>query len=191
MNRPARIGRLSAVLAPTVAFVAIVGSTLLAPEFSWTGDALSDLGAPGAGTAWLFNGGLILAGLLGLPFAAALASMARNRLDRLAVASLVATLGSLAGVGLFPSGHSLHFPVAAGFYLGATLTLWLAGTASALADEVRFGLAAIWLANCQVLQWIAWAVGLRPGSGLAIPETIGAALFAAWVLARARRFTPR
>lgn len=184
MNRLVGIGRLSAFLAPLIAAVAILGSILLAPEFSWAGDALSDLGAPGASTAWAFNGGLLLAGVLGLPFAAALAASARYRLDWLVAASLVVTLGSLAGVGLFPTGHPYHLPVAAGFYLLVTLTLWLDGTAGVLADEPRFGLAAIWLGNLHVIQWLAWAAGLRLGPGLAIPETIGVVLFSVWVLAR-------
>lgn len=139
-----RLGRLSALVTPVIAFLAIVGATLLAPDFSWAGDALSDLGASGAETAWLFNGGLILASFLGLP-------------------------------------------VAVGFYLGATLTLWIAGTGDVLAGKTRFGLVAIWLANIHILNWLLWAAGARIGPGLAIPETVGAALFAAWVIARGRR----
>ncbi|MDL5360713.1 DUF998 domain-containing protein [Halalkalicoccus sp. NIPERK01] len=187
MRRLDRVGRASASLAPAVAVVAILGAALVAPEFSWTDGALSDLGAPGTPTAWLFNGGLVLAALLGVPFATALAAGARTRLDGLAAASLVVTLALLAGVGLFPSGHPLHLPVAVGFYLGATLALWIDGTSSVVVGEPRFGLGTIWLANLHVLQWLAWAVGLRAGSGLAVPEAIGAALFAAWVLARGRR----
>lgn len=184
MNRLVGIGRLSAFLAPLIAAVAIFGSILLAPEFSWAGDALSDLGAPDAPTAWPFNGGLILAGVIGLPFAAALAASARHRLDWLVAGVLAGALVLLAGVGLFPTGHPYHLSVAAGFYLLVTLTLWLDGTAGVLAGEPRFGLAAIWLANLHLLQWLAWAAGLRVGPGLAIPETIGAVLFSVWVLAR-------
>ncbi len=187
MKRLVRIGRLSALITPAFAFLAIIGATLLAPEFSWASNALSDLGAPGAETAWLFNGGLVLAGLLGLPFATALARTARNRIGLLAAGFVVLTLALLAGVGVFPSGHPFHLPVAAGFYLVATLTLWTAGTGDVLAGETRFGLLAIWLANIQVLQWLAWVTGIRVGPGLAVPEAIGAALFAAWVIARGRR----
>lgn len=117
MNHPRidQLGRLSAFVVPAVAFVAIFGAALLAPEFSWRADALSDLGAPGAETAWLFNGGLICAGVLGVPFAASLASSARTRFDRLTAVVLVLTLALLSGVGLFPTGHPLHLPVAAGF----------------------------------------------------------------------------
>lgn len=191
MNRIAHTGRLSARLAPTVAFGVILGSAVITSDFSWAGNALSDLGAPGADTAWLFNGGLVLAGLLGIPFAAALAFGARTRLDRLVALALALTLALLSGVGLFPEGHPYHLPVAAGFYLGVTVVLWLDGTASVLVGASRFGLVAIWLANVHLLQWLAWAAGLRMGPGLAIPETIGAALFAVWVLARAGRLDLR
>lgn len=187
MRRLGRLGRASSFLAPAVACIAIACAAPLAPDFSWVDGALSDLGTPGAPTAWLFNGGLILAALLGAPFATALAVGARARLDGLAAASLVVTLALLAGVGLFPSGHLLHLPVAVGFYLGATLTLWIDGTSSVAVGEPRFGLGTIWLANLHLLQWLAWAVGLRVGPGLAVPEAIGAALFTAWVLARGRR----
>lgn len=191
MSRVVRAGRLSARLAPAVAFVAILGSAVITPDFSWAGSALSDLGAPGAETAWLFNWGLILAGLLGAPFAAALALGARTRLDWLVALVLALTLALLSGVGLFPDGHPYHLPVAAGFYLGVTVVLWLDGTARVLSGASRFGLATIWLANVHLLQWLAWATGLRVGPGLAIPETVGAALFAVWVLARAGRLDPR
>ena len=60
-----------------VTLVAIFVATLVSPAFSWTGNALSNLGvtqtAAGTGlTVVLFNGGLILGGLLGVGFAVAL-----------------------------------------------------------------------------------------------------------------------
>jgi hypothetical membrane protein len=51
-----RLARLSGTVAPVVAFGAILLATVLAPWFSWTGDALSDLGVPAtSAVAPLFN----------------------------------------------------------------------------------------------------------------------------------------
>jgi hypothetical membrane protein len=65
-----RLGRASGVAFPVVSLGAILLATLVSPTFTWTGSALSDLGAFGAPTALLFNGGLVLAGLVAFPFVA-------------------------------------------------------------------------------------------------------------------------
>jgi len=56
------------VIAPTVALVAIFASTALTPSFSWTGTSLSRVGRQGKPAAALFNLGLVVGGVVGLPF---------------------------------------------------------------------------------------------------------------------------
>jgi len=68
-NRLRAVGTLCGLAAPGVGLGTVLLATLLAPWFSWTGNALSDLGHPSRATAPLFNGGMALAGLLALAFA--------------------------------------------------------------------------------------------------------------------------
>lgn len=170
----ATAGAVSAVGTPTL----IVLATLLAPWFSWRANALSDLGvAPG--TALLFNGALLGGGLVSLPFAWLLWHE-HGGIGGGTRAALFALTGvTLAGVGAFPSGNALHFPVAVSFFLLLTATLTLDGL---LRRGQRSGRLALLAAAVHVLGWIAWGQGLRPGPGLALPEFVGALALSVWIL---------
>lgn len=176
-----RIARACGVAAPAVAFGAILAATLLSPSFSWASSALSDLGRPGAPTAPLFNGGLIAGAVLALPFVARVALAGRHRLTRLGTAAFGLAAVSMGLVGAFPAGHPYHFPAALSLYALVTYGLFLYGSGRVLAGAARRGLLAVWLGVAHVTSWVAWGLGLRAGPGLAIPEAVGAALFAAWI----------
>jgi len=191
VSRFQKIARVSGLAAPVVTFGAILLATFLSPTFSWADSALSDLGRAGAGTAPIFNGGLILGGLLALPYVAAVTLAADRLPTRLGTATFGLAAVSMGLVGVFPSGTAYHAPAAISLYLCVTYGLFLygsglvrAGTTSPAAergDDTTLGLVAIWLGVGHVTSWLAWAAGLRVGPGLAIPETIGAVVFVAWI----------
>lgn len=181
--------------APTVALGAIVLATLLAsPEtFTWRDRALSDMGRYGTRTVLLFNGGLILGGVLGIPFGWRLWVASRTGLERLGVVLLWgATLG-LVGVGVFFLDHtefylatSLHGPAALLFFGLAPVAQWVYGTGLVLAERPRLGLASIWLGLVHPLGWLGWLLS-RTGSNdpmawFAVPEFVAAVAFGSWVL---------
>lgn len=180
--------RTSGALAVGTAGVTILGATLLATSFTWTNSALSDLGVAGGPTAALFNYGLLATGALAVPFGVWYASAVRTSAGRTAGWTFVAAAICLAGVGAFPSGTPLHVPAAVGFYLLGTYTLAFDATGALLVGQYRRALGWFWVALGHLTLWVAWAllavVGTLPG--LAIPETLGAAAIAAWVLARVR-----
>ena len=177
----------SGLLAVAIAFGAVLASTVLSPSFSWATDALSDLGASASPTALLFNGGLIAGGALALPFAHLLWRRAATRVSRLGAAILAVGFACLALVGVFPIGTRLHLPVAVAFYLSITYGWFVRGTGVALAGRVRRGVGTIWFGVAHVTSWLAWVAGARIGPGIAVPETIGALLLAAWVALTVRR----
>lgn len=172
------VARTVGSLAPVVALGAIFLAILVSDSFTWGASALSDLGVDPS-TALLFNGGLILGGLLALPYSYALWTAARTRLARATAATVGLAVVLMGLVGVFVSGHPLHFPVALGFYLLVTVALVLDGV-DRLSSPV--GTLSLALGVAHFVGWVVWVAGLRFGTGLAVPETVGAFVFAAWVL---------
>ncbi|MEM3012668.1 MAG: DUF998 domain-containing protein [Candidatus Hadarchaeales archaeon] len=167
---------LCGLVAPPLAFTFILLSIHLSPSFSWTENALSDLGV--GETAPLFNSGLMAAGLLLLLFS--LASLSLTRRDPLGLlSSSLLALDSLAlfGIGLFPESYGdLHFQVSVLFFilfpfiaLSFSLLFWRRSmrTASLLSFLLFF------------LSWTPWA---HRWEGLAIPETLSSSLASAYVM---------
>ena len=64
-----KIGSALGIAAPIVAFSCIIIAIVSYPAFSWTNNALSDLGVISGVTGPLFNFGLVASGFLGLLFA--------------------------------------------------------------------------------------------------------------------------
>ncbi|MFC4356702.1 DUF998 domain-containing protein [Halobium salinum] len=168
---------LSGFAAPLVTLSAILAATLVSPTFAWGSSALSDLGVAPA-TALLFNGGLVVGGLLALPYTAVLWDADPEPLSRAAAASLALAAVAMGLVGVFPSDQPLHVPVAVAFFLLLTVTMVLDGLAR---RDTTTGSVALRQAGVHVVVWVGWILGYVPG-GLAVPEIVGAALFGVWVL---------
>ena len=146
---------------------------LLDPNFSWTADALSDLGVRD-GSAPAFNWGLIAGGAAGVCYAAGLGRAGRPVRALLLALAMVA----MAGVGLFDLTEPLHGPAAIGFYGLVTLVFAVDGWVRRGAATGRVALA---FAPVHVAVWATFVAGWWPVTGLALPELPGALMLAAWV----------
>jgi hypothetical membrane protein len=170
---------------------AIVAAAVASPSFSWTENALSDLGQPGAPaatplTTLLFDGGLVLGGFLGFGFMYALWMGSEHPIERAAVVPLFLSLAGLIGVGVFPLSKPLHTPAAIGFYLFSMVTMGVYGLGNVTAGASRRGVATIALVAVHIAVWWWWvAAGSAAIPGLALPELAGALTFDLWVLATA------
>ncbi|NHN48890.1 DUF998 domain-containing protein [Halostella sp. JP-L12] len=186
MTETRRIAAATGLASAALALGGILVATLVSSSFTWAGAALSDMGRPGTGTYWLFNGVLIAAGALGVPFAYALLADAGNLVQRVGVGLFLVTVAAMAMVGVFHLPKAGHGVVAVTHYVGATLFLWVWGTGEALAGRVRRGLATVWLANAHVLAWATWVGSVAP-RWFAAAEYAGALAFGGWVVVTARR----
>jgi hypothetical membrane protein len=180
-----------------IAVIVTIGSTLLAtvvsPAFVWRENALSNLGVTGTNvgtivTAVLFNGGLIVGGLLGLVFCLGLARRAADRIDQLVVILLGVTLVLMALIGVFPQNTSPHAGVASLFFFMITVTLLAEGFGAVRDGANRWGAISLVAGAVNLGVWIAWGTaGPVMRDGLAIPEIAGAVVFGGWVAVRAFR----
>lgn len=189
-----RIGPRCGVVAPVLAAVTILLATTLDPSFNWLDSALSHTGELPEGASvsasllfekpsfFVFNGGLVLTGLVGLPFGVLLFVESRNVFERVGAVTFLLTLLTLAAVGVFYLPKDLHGPAAIAHFLALTVFFWIYGTGAALGGRVRLGLATVWLGIGHLVFWLAWAVWLQSGPipGLAIPEIVGAIGFGGW-----------
>ena len=164
----------SGVVAGGVALGSVLLATMVSPSFRWTGNALSDLGVA----------------VLGWVFAAFLWLEADTRGERVVAVLLALTLAAMAGVAVFPQGTGPHLPMAGAFYLLVTVTIWADAVVVRGTEEGRRGAVAAWLGAANVAAWLLWAAtGPVQRPGAAMPEIVGALVFALWILSTAIRLT--
>ncbi len=174
------------MLSIVVSLGAIGVAMLLSVRFSMATSALSDLGRAGWTTTAVFNGGLLVAGLLALPLGIVLARNARTLLHAAGSVAFSLSAVCLSLVGVFALPAPEHGLVAIGFFLAFTVAFVLYGAGDVRTGARGRGLATLALALVHVLGWVVWLGAGTPG-GLAIPELVGSACLSAWVLATAAR----
>ncbi len=102
------------IITPLVAFSCILLAIAYAPHFSWTDDALSNLGVMQSPTSTLFNLGLIAGGILGVFFASGLLKLSKGKLPgQIGALMFVLDCLALTAIGIFPENaepmHHLCF----------------------------------------------------------------------------------
>ncbi|ELY89656.1 DUF998 domain-containing protein [Natrinema altunense] len=171
-----------------------VATIVASPEtFTWQGHALSDMGRYGTPTFPLFNGGLIVGGLLGLPFAWRCWITSRNALERVGVGLLATAVVGQIGVGLFFLEHtavyletSLHGIAALTVFGVAPFAGWIYGSGAAMAGDGRLAIASVGLGTVHPLVWFGWLLSLggaaETGAWFAVAEFGAAVAFGGWIL---------
>jgi len=176
MKFPDSFALYAGILAPIVAFTFIGVAILTHPFFSFQHNALSDLGNPDVELSWIFNSGLIIAGLLGLIFAIGLFERSVGA-ERFAALLFVVAMIFLSMIGIFPEGTAMHYPCSLSFYLISAAVITLYGLSWAIEPVRRlYGVAFI------IMVVIGFIIALVPHwDGIAIPETAGAIIIFLWV----------
>ena len=177
LNRPLmKIAGLCGITAPIISISLILLAIHNAPWFSWTGNALSDLGVEGF-PAVLFNTSLIVGGSLTTVFAIGLIQALRiHTLTRVGSVLFLLDAFALCAIGVFPETVGrLHFYVSVAFFTLLPLSLLLSGLAMVLeTTKRRWGLLAIIVAIIAVGTWMfRWP-------SAAIPEFIASLAASSW-----------
>lgn len=164
------------ILSPLIGFFLIFLSISLHPGFSWADNALSDLGAIWTVYNTVFNLGMILTGIVGLPFAVNLPKLTHGKIGSVGVLIFGLALISLISIGVFPEGTSPHHFVSVAFFSLGALGLTVLGI-----DELKgrrwawsaflLSIVTSGLTSFLLLTTIPYDLGA------AIPEMIGAITF--------------
>jgi hypothetical membrane protein len=183
-----RIGAAGGTTAPIVAFACIIAAIASYPQFSWTNNALSDLGVVTGITGLLFNFGLFTAGVLAFLFAAfgLFTFMGKSSMGKVGSGFFTAATIALICIGVFNENFSpTHYIVSVAFFMLAPIGLFIL-TCAFYGNRQR-GIAAFTVAIGAVaaLPWILeFTIHYVPN--VAIPETISALAVSVWAIMLAR-----
>ena len=172
-----KMSGISGMIAPIIAFTLILLAIAYSPNFSWTENALSDLGVQEGVTSTLFNSGLIISGVLGLLFATGLFKFLQGTLlSRIGAFASVLDAVALIAIGVFPKNvKPIHFYASVTFFTFFPISMFFFSAAFLQTSKTKLGLFTIIAA---IIAAIVWTVPF--GRGVAIPETISALSVLTW-----------
>lgn len=179
-----RIGAASGIVAPIVAFVCILIAIASYPIFSWTNNALSDLGVVSGVTSSLFNFGLLASGVLAFNFAifGLFTYFGKRWVGKIGSIIFAAATLALIAISVFNENFSpTHYLVSVAFFTLAPIALfiltfgfWLNHQRGIAAFTVAVGVAA-------ALPWILlFTFNYVPN--VAIPEFLSALALSVWAV---------
>jgi hypothetical membrane protein len=169
------------ILAPIVAFACILSAIAFYPQFSWTNDALSDLGIVSGATAILFNSGLMISGFLIILFGIGLPVLLGNKLlGKISFSFFIIGAVALFAIGVFPeSAKPIHYYASVAFFVLLSISMLLISATFLLAGRRKIGSFTLLVAVVAAAVWIA-QFSFRFVPGLAIPETVSALSGSVW-----------
>ena len=175
------------IAVPVVAFTFIILSILTYPPFSWTNNALSDLGVVPGITATLFNFGLYASGLMSLTFAIGLYRfLYKNALGKIgAIIFFAAGLG-LEGIGIAPENvHAFNFPwhvfFSVLFFVTVPIALLVIAGYFLSAHKRHLAEFTLLIAILAAAPWLLYSI-VQYVPGVAIPELVSALATSAWTV---------
>lgn len=169
------------IIAPIIAFTCILLAISSYPSFSWSDNALSDLGVKGGITAPLFNYGLIASGVSAFVFAAGLFEFLNGETTgRVGAFILGSATIALVSIGLFPeSARPTHYYASVAFFVLCPVAMLVLAVAFMRAKKPQIGVFTLSTAIVAAVPWVVQFVSPYV-SNVAVPETISALSAAAW-----------
>jgi hypothetical membrane protein len=179
-----RIGASAGIVAPIVGFICILTAIAAYPPFSWTNNALSDLGVvPGVPGA-LFNFGLLASGLLAFNFSifGLFTYFGKNWVGKIGSAIFAAATLALIAIGVFNESFSpTHYLVSVAFFLLAPISLIILTCAFCFAHERKIAVFTVLVGVAAALPWLLQFT-LNYVPNVAIPEAVSGFAVSLWVI---------
>jgi hypothetical membrane protein len=176
-----KVSGFSGILAPIIAFAFILSAIAFYSQFSWTDNALSDLGVVSGATAVFFNSGLVISGVLIVLFGLKLPIMFDNRLlGKISAFVFIIDALALIAIGVFPeSARPMHYYASVAFFVLLPISMLLITAAFLVVARRRMALFTLLVAVVAVAVWVV-QFSVRFVPGVAIPETISALSGSVW-----------
>jgi hypothetical membrane protein len=184
-----KTGAVAGLSAPILAFTCILSAIASYPRFSWTNNALSDLGVVKGVTGPLFNFGLYASGFLGFVFAIfGLFSYAgKSLVGKVGTSAFATATVALIAIGVFNESFSeTHYAVSVAFFVLVPVSLFIITCALVLSHQTGTAILTVGIGVAAALPWILlFAFDYVPN--VAIPETISGLAVSAWTIALSYR----
>jgi hypothetical membrane protein len=179
-----RIGAATGILAPILAFTCILTAIASYPQFSWTNNALSDLGIIPGITGPLFNFGLYASGLLAFNFAlfGLFTYLGKSWVGKIGAAVFAAATLALIAIGVFNESYSgTHYAVSVAFFVLIPISMFVITGAFWLAHQERMAVFTVLIGIAAALPWLLlFAFNYVPN--VAIPEFVSGLAVSAWTI---------
>jgi hypothetical membrane protein len=186
-----RIGVSCGVVASILAFTCILVAIASYPKFSWTNNALSDLGVISGITGPLFNFGLFATGVLGLIFGVlGLYNYLKERwIGKISSLTFAAATIALMAIGVFnENARPTHYLASFAFFTLIPIALLAFTVSFYLIHEHKLMLFTLLISFAAGTPWILYFL-FHYFPGVAIPEFISALAAAVWAITVSYRMT--
>jgi len=180
-----KMGAVAGLLAPVLAFTCILSAIASYPAFSWTNNALSDLGVVRGVTGPLFNFGLCASGFFGLIFAVfgLFTYLGKSFAGKVGALAFGAATLALVAIGVFNESFSgTHYAVSVAFFVLVPVSLFITTFAFVLAHQTRTAVLTVGMGVVAALPWILLFT-FHYAPNVAVPETISGLAVSAWTIA--------
>jgi len=179
-----RVGATAGISTPILAFACILISIASYPKFSWTNNALSDLGIIPGITGPLFNFGLYASGLLGLIFAAfgLFPFIGKSWLGKIGVSVFAAATLALIAIGVFNENFSpTHYAVSVAFFVLMPISMFVITSAFLLKHQSKMAIFTVLIGILAALPWVL-LFAFNYASNVAIPEFLSGLAISIWTV---------
>jgi hypothetical membrane protein len=179
-----RIGAASGIIAPIIAFVCILTAIASYPTFSWTNNALSDLGVVSGLTASLFNFGLFVSGVLAFTFSifGLFIYFGKNWVGKIGSTVFGAATIALIAISVFNESFSpTHYIVSVAFFTLAPIALFILAFGFWLFNQKGIAAFTVVVGVSAALPWILLFI-FNYVPNVAIPEFLSAFAVSVWAV---------
>jgi hypothetical membrane protein len=179
-----RFGAATGILAPIVAFTCILIAIASYSSFSWTSNALSDLGVVAGITGLLFNFGLCATGLLALNFAVfgLFSYVGKTWVGKIGSVAFAAATVALIAIGVFNEHYSgTHYAVSVAFFTLMPISMFIITCAFLLDHRARMAIFTVSTGVAAALPWIL-LFAFKYVPNVAIPEFVSGLIVSAWTI---------
>jgi hypothetical membrane protein len=179
-----RIGAAFGIVAPIVAFICILTAIASYPTFSWTNNALSDLGVVSSLTASLFNLGLFASGVLAFIFSifGLFTYFGKSWVGKIGSIVFAAATIALIAISIFNENFSpTHYIVSLAFFTLAPIALFILTFGFWLCHQKGMAIFTVAVGMAAALPWILlFTFNYVPN--VAIPEFLSAFAVSVWAV---------